>query len=93
MVLQEDEFARQEIAPPQGLKKSAFFEAINTRGLEQIVHMFCGLQAEAQKTLPKPEFGTDRHIWGVGWLKRPINTGKRFFGGQESQAHEYWLVS
>ncbi len=52
-VLQEDEFARQEIAPPDGIKKSAFFEAINTRGLEQMVHMFCGLQAEAKKTLPK----------------------------------------
>jgi hypothetical protein len=52
-VLQDDDFARQEIAPPDGIKKSAFFEAINSRGLEQMVYMFSELQAEAQKSLPK----------------------------------------
>ncbi len=52
-VLKEDEFAKKEIAPPDGIGKSSFFEAINSRGLEQMIHMFQGLQAEAQKTLPK----------------------------------------
>ena len=52
-VLKEDEFAKNEIAPPDGIGKSSFFEAINSRGLEQMIHIFQGLQAEAQKTLPK----------------------------------------
>ncbi len=33
-----DNFARTEIAPPDGIKKSSFSEAINTRGLEQTFH-------------------------------------------------------
>ena len=52
-VLEEDEFAREQIAPPDGIKKSSFFEANNSRGLEQMFHMFEGLSAEAKKTLPK----------------------------------------
>ena len=31
--LEQNEFARECIAPPKGIKKSSFFEAINTRGL------------------------------------------------------------
>lgn len=52
-VLKDDEFAKNEIAHPDGIGKSSFFEAINSRGLEQMIHMFQGLQAKAQKTLPK----------------------------------------
>ncbi len=52
-VLKEDDFAKNEIAPPKGIEKSSFFEAINSRGLEQMIYMFQGLQAEAQNTLPK----------------------------------------
>ena len=33
-VLKEDDFARENIAPKDGIKKSSFFEAINSRGLE-----------------------------------------------------------
>ena len=51
-VLQEDEFAKNEIAPAEGIKKSSFFEAMNSRGLEQMIYLFQELQAEAQKTLP-----------------------------------------
>ena len=36
-VLQEDEFARNEIAPEKGIKKSSFSEATNTRGFEQFM--------------------------------------------------------
>jgi hypothetical protein len=35
-VLKEDDFARKNIAPNDGISKSSFFEAINTRGLEQL---------------------------------------------------------
>ncbi len=52
-VLQDDDFARQEIAPPDGIKKSSFFEAINSRGLEQMLYMFAKLQTEARKSLPR----------------------------------------
>jgi Transposase DDE domain len=51
--LEEDDFARKAIAPPKGIKKSAFFEAINTRGLEQLFFVFKQLQAEASKVIPK----------------------------------------
>jgi hypothetical protein len=50
--LELDEFARTYIAPPEGIKKSAFFEAINTRGLEQLVYVYERLQAQATQTLP-----------------------------------------
>ena len=34
--LQEDEYAREHIAPEKGIEKSSFFEAVNSRGLEQL---------------------------------------------------------
>jgi len=52
-VLQEDTFAREHIAPSDGIKKSSFFEAINTRGLEQLASVFNELQAQAAATIPK----------------------------------------
>jgi hypothetical protein len=36
-VLEEDVFARNVIAPEEGIKKSSFAEAIYTRGLEQLI--------------------------------------------------------
>ena len=58
-VLEEDDFARNEIAPKEGIKKSSFSEATNSRGLEQFMHVFKNLQAKASKILPKhhPELG------------------------------------
>ncbi len=52
-VLKKDDFARENIAPKNGIKKSSFFEAINTRGLEQLTYVFNELQAQATKTIPK----------------------------------------
>lgn len=51
-VLEEDSFAREQIAPAAGIKKSSFFEAVNSRGLEQLTYVFQKLQAVAAKTLP-----------------------------------------
>jgi hypothetical protein len=51
--LAEDDFASKEIAPPNGIKKSSFFEAVNHRGLEQLLYIFEKLQADATHTLPK----------------------------------------
>ena len=52
-VLQDDTFAREHIAPKDGIKKSSFFEAINTRGLEQLSFVFNELQAKAAAVIPK----------------------------------------
>jgi hypothetical protein len=50
--LEQDDFAKECVAPPKGIKKSAFFEAINTRGLEQLSQLFMALVADASKILP-----------------------------------------
>ena len=52
-VLQDDTFAREHIAPSNGIKKSSFFEIINTRGLEQLAFVFNELQAQAAAVIPK----------------------------------------
>jgi hypothetical protein len=35
-VLKQDDFAREFIAPPEGIGRSSYGEALNTRGLEQL---------------------------------------------------------
>lgn len=50
--LEEDDFARECIAPANGIKKSSFFEAVNTRGLEQMQYLFQALYAKARQNLP-----------------------------------------
>jgi len=52
-VLEEDDFARDHIAPEEGIKKSSFAEAINYRGLEQLAHVYQNLQTNAVAVLPK----------------------------------------
>ena len=52
-VLEEDDFARNNIAPEKGIKKSSFAEAINNRGLEQLSHIYQSLQTQAIAGLPK----------------------------------------
>lgn len=58
-VLEQDDFARDQIAPEDGIKKSSFSEATNSRGLEQFFYVFENLQAQATQLLPNrhPEFG------------------------------------
>ena len=51
-VLKEDDFARKNIAPKDGIEKSSFFEAINDRGLEQLQFVYKELCSEASKILP-----------------------------------------
>ena len=59
-VLEQDDFARNQIAPEDGIKKSSFSEATNSRGLEQFFYVFENLQAQATQLLPKkhPELDT-----------------------------------
>jgi len=50
--LDEDDVARLIVGAPGGIKKSTFYEAVNTRGLEQMIHVFTELYRVASKTLP-----------------------------------------
>ncbi len=50
--LEQDDFARENIAPEDGIKKSSFFEAINNRGLEQLQAVFENLCLQASGVLP-----------------------------------------
>ena len=58
-VLEQDDFARENIAPEDGIKKSSFSEAINSRGLEQFQIVFEKLSRKASGMLPNrhPELG------------------------------------
>lgn len=51
--LQEDTFARDHIAPKEGMAKSTFFEAITERGVEPFQMVFDALQQEACSMLPR----------------------------------------
>lgn len=51
-VLKEDDFARNVVAPPDGIEKSSFSEANNERGLEQFLYVFQELYRQVNKTLP-----------------------------------------
>ena len=51
-VLAQEDFAATHIAPPGGVQKSAFFEAVNSRGLEQMVQVYQQLQEQATAKLP-----------------------------------------
>ncbi len=50
--LEQNDFAKECVAPPKGIKKSAFFEAINNRGLEQLAEVFEHLVKQAGRVLP-----------------------------------------
>jgi hypothetical protein len=52
-VLEEDDYARNFIAPKDGIKKSSFSEATNTRGLDQLAYVYQNLQSQAVNILPK----------------------------------------
>lgn len=51
--LKEDDFARNNVAPENGISRSSFSEAINERGLEQFLSVFQQLQKRACSILPK----------------------------------------
>lgn len=52
-VMKKDKFARRHIAPPEGVSQSSFFEAMNTRGVVQLLEIFNLLFCLAKKQLPK----------------------------------------
>jgi len=51
-MLKEDDFARENIAPENGISRSSFSEAINNRGLEQLKYVFEKLSIKASNVLP-----------------------------------------
>ena len=50
--LQEDDYARQFVAPAGGIKHSTFFDTVNDRGVEQLLFVFTELQKQAAGVLP-----------------------------------------
>lgn len=58
-VIEQDDFARVNIAPEEGIKKSSFSEAINSRRLEQLKIVFERLNRKTSGILPNrhPELG------------------------------------
>lgn len=52
-VLKEDGYVREHIAPKDGIEKSSFFEAMNNRGLQQLLEVFSNVCKQAQNVLPK----------------------------------------
>lgn len=51
-VLAQENFAATHIAPPGGIQKSAFFEALNSRGLDEMSLVYENLQQQATAKLP-----------------------------------------
>ena len=51
--MKENDFAKQNIAPEEGISRSSFSEIINGRGLEQLQFVFENLYKQALKVLPK----------------------------------------
>jgi len=50
--LEEDEYAKHLIAPAGGVKRSTFFDTVNERCVEQLLHVFSELQKQAADILP-----------------------------------------
>lgn len=50
--LEEDELAKELVGPENGLKRSTFFEAINSRGLNQLFHVYNNLYEQAKEMIP-----------------------------------------
>jgi hypothetical protein len=50
--LREDSFACTHVAPADGVEKSAFFEAMHSRGVTQLLELFHILQDKARGCLP-----------------------------------------
>lgn len=50
--LEEDEYAKNLIAPAGGVKRSTFFDTVNERCVEQLFHVFRQLQKQATSILP-----------------------------------------
>ena len=50
--LEQNDFAKEFVAPAKGIQKSAFFEAINNRGLEQLGEIFNHLVKKASGVIP-----------------------------------------
>ena len=50
--LQEDDYAKYLVAPAGGIKRSTFFDTVNGRGVEQLLHVFTELQKQVPGALP-----------------------------------------
>ena len=85
-VMEQDDCARSFIALPAGISRSSYGEALNTRGLEQLLFVYEKLQAQAASTLPKvhPQLGDlvaidgslIDAVWSMTWADYSSTTKK-----------------
>ncbi len=85
-VMEQDDCARSFIALPEGISRSSYGEALNTRGLEQLLFVYEKLQAQAASTLPKvhPQLGDlvaidgslIDAVWSMTWADYSSTTKK-----------------
>lgn len=61
-VLAQEDFAATHIAPPEGIKKSDFFEALNSRGLEQMARSTKTFTSRRRPNCPSPRSSP---AWGI----------------------------
>jgi len=73
-VLKQDDFAREFIAPPEGIGRSSYGEALNTRGLEQLYFVYEKLQAQAALALPKAHAGLGELVAIDGTLINAVSS-------------------
>lgn len=55
--LKEDNFARENIAPPDGIGRSSFGEALNSRGVDQMQYVFQELCSLSRGVIPRQYAG------------------------------------
>jgi hypothetical protein len=85
-VMEQDDCARAFVALPEGISRSSYGEALNTRGLEQLLFVYEKLQAQATATLPKahPQLGDlvaidgslIDAVWSMTWADYSSTTKK-----------------
>jgi len=73
-VLEQDDFAREFIAPPEGISRSSYGEALNTRGLEQLYFVYEKLQTQAALALPKAHAELGELVAIDGTLINAVNS-------------------
>ena len=84
-VLEEDNFARSQIAPKDGIKKSSFSEATNSRGINQFMHVFKALQEQTWSYGSDP-CGLD-NLSAACYLLLQTVSGKGFYQAGAATAH------
>ena len=81
--LEQNDFAKECVAPPKGIKKSSFFEAINNRGLEQLTDYRSGSKKakahvgfDINRGIPRKIYLTDGKEGERPFVSKILDTGE-----------------